>query len=84
MLQEISAQLRVKGNKDLADRLLLHPRNKGHKGLVDQVLLQALINQMLLRAHAHMCVAEHLTTKGYKGLADQLLLRACKIKNAVE
>ena len=62
-------QLRVQGNKDLADQLLLHPRNKGYKGLADQALLQALFNQMLLRAH--ICVLQN-TPKLSAGYNSQL------------
>ena len=67
-------QLRVQGNKDLADQLLLHPRNKGYKGLADQVLLQALFNQMLLRAH--ICVAEHPKVKCWVQLSIDLSYNA--------
>ena len=71
-------QLRVQGNKDLADQLLLHPRNKGYKGLADQALLQALFNQMLLRAH--ICVLQN--TPGFQEFGRPTSTESMQVKNS--
>ena len=46
----------------MADQLLLQPGIKGYKGLADQLQLQALFDQVLLRAHT--CVLQNTQNEG--------------------